>query len=159
MLGERLFNATMILLVVYAFGAVIFFFARETTLAFIKKDESDPVPEYWLILILAVPAVVAYAFVFHPVAGFALVSVLVLSMELWGASWKTEASVRLPKTVVLSYPLQERDGSLQTRVRIDGEEWSAEFVDDGLTLPVQGDVVRIVERRGLKLILARSEQR
>ena len=82
MLGERLFNATMILLVVYAFGAVIFFFARETTLAFIKKDESEPVPEYWLILVFAVPAVVVYAFAFHPAAGFALVSVLVLSMVI-----------------------------------------------------------------------------
>ena len=157
MLGERLFNATMILLVVYAFGAVIFFFARETTLAFIKKDESEPVPEYWLILILAVPAAVVYAFVFHPVAGLVALTIA-LSMLLTETNWKTEPSVRLPKTVALTNPLQERDGLLQTRVHIDGEEWSAEFVDDGLALPVQGEVVRIVERRGLKLILARREQ-
>ena len=160
-LGERMSTATMLLVVAYAIGAILFFSVRGIVLSFVEKFQGDAVPKCFLVIALGYPAAVVYSFVFHPIAGFVvLLPLLVVAVapELSMVNWKTEPSVKLPEDVQLTSPLRKVDGRLQTRVNIDGEDWSAEFAEDGLRPPSQGDTVRIVERQGLKLVIARVEQ-
>ena len=157
---ERLSTATTFLVAAYTIGATLFFLARELALRFMKRFEGDAVPKYWLVIVLSYPAAVVYAFAVHALAGFvvALPAVAILVVpELFIANWTAEPSVKFPESVPLTNPLRKVNGKFETRVNIDGEDWSAEFTDDGLAPPSRGEIVRVVERRGLKLIIARVE--
>ena len=160
-LVERLSIATKILTAAFVVGGILFFFVRGITVKLAKRFEGDAVPKYWLVGLLGYPVAVVYAFAIYPLAGFVLLLPLIVMLvvpELFMVNWKTEPSVTLPDKVQLTNPLRNIGGKFEARVCIDGEDWSAEFADDGLVPPSQGQLVRIVERQGLKLIIARFEQ-
>lgn len=160
-LVERLFSATVVLMLAYAMGAFLFFSVRGIAARLLKGFEGVTVPRYMLGIVLGCPAAVTYAFVLHPVAGLLVLLpllVLLLFPELSMVNWRTEPSVMLADKVQLTKPLRKMDGKFATRVTVDGEDWSAVFVDDGRAPPSQGDFVRIVERRGLKVVIARLEK-
>ena len=160
-LFDRLKIATAILAAAFIVGGIIFFVSRGIILAFVKRFEGGAVSKYWLVGVLGYPVAVVYGFAIYPIAGFILLLPLIVMLlipELFMVNRKTEPSVNLPDRVELTSPLKKVGGKFETRLTVNGEDWSAEFSDDGLVLPSQGHLVRIVERQGLKLIIAREEQ-
>ncbi len=160
-LAERLIVATGILVVAFAVGGLILFISRGFIFALTKRFQAHTVPKYWLVAVLGYPVTVVYAFAIEPKAGFISLLPLVtfaLAGDLFMVNWKALPSVKLPARVELTKPLRKVGNRFQTRVTIDGEDWSAEFLDDGLVPPSQGNFAQIVDRQGLKLIIAREKE-
>lgn len=159
-LVERLSFATAILTAAFVVGGIFFFLVRGITFKFARRFKGDIAPKYWLVGVLGYSVAVVYGFAIYPLAGFVLLLplfVMLLFPELIMVNWKTEPSVALPDKVQLTNPLRKAGSKFETRVKIDGEDWSAEFPDDGFAPPSQGHFVRIVDRQGLTLIIGRVE--
>ena len=159
-LVERLEIATVLVVAAFVFGGIIFVLARGIIRKFAKRLSIEPVSRFWLVGALGYLVAVIYGFAIDSIVGFLLLvplGVAVLMPEILFVNWRTESSVKLPEKVKLTNQLGKVGGKFETRVKIDGEDWTAELPDDGLAPPLQGEVVRVVERHGLRLVLARSE--
>lgn len=157
-LGERLSMVTVVLLIAFVVGGIIFALIRSTLLAFIRLNDWPPLPTYQVVAVIAYPVLVVYGFAIDATFGFMLlvpVVVLAIFPELFMANWKAEPSVDLPQQVRLNRPLTLVGGKLKTRITINGEDWAAELSGDDHEPPETGEMVQIVGRDGLKLLIVR----
>ncbi len=136
--------------------------AARRILVFTGKVEKDAgMPVWALLAVLAGVLFIVYAFSIHPVAGFVLmvtVGVIAALEPLFMATWgPADPSVKLPdESLEVKQPFTKQGDAWTTRLWFEGEDWLAEFKDDGQPPPGPGDHVQVVDRRGVKLVVGRG---
>ena len=157
-LANRLIHATAILAALHAIGFVMFVLAR----AFIfsgRVSGTQNIPWYWAWAVILYPAIVVYGFVINVALGIVLLGPIIVFAvlpELFMVNYKTDPAVRLPDTVKLTAPVRKVGNKYRTKVRIDGEDWTAEMDMVGDSPPTLGQEVSVVGRSGTTIFLSSS---